>query len=240
MRFGVIIVGAGKGERLGTGVPKCLVRIENVPLMLIAAWPFERVGKIEEISLIVPTGSEDSIRIAAENLGIHRITTIVPGGERRHDSVLNGINSMPQNIDRIVIHDGARPLLSVKALERFLDVLEEERAVMIGVPVHDTLHVDNAGQAAEGPDRANLIAAQTPQGFDSTLLRNAFAAGEEREISFTDEVTLVRETMGVSARIVMGDAANIKITGSDDLRFYDLALKARARQMRGGQNAENW
>ncbi|MDP8240196.1 MAG: 2-C-methyl-D-erythritol 4-phosphate cytidylyltransferase [Candidatus Hatepunaea meridiana] len=234
MKFGAVIVGAGKGERLGKQTPKCLVRINNIPLLLIATLPFDRTTLVESIILVVPPGSEEEVRLSVEELRLKSITTIVPDGERRQDSVLNGIKALPDDIDRVIIHDGARVLLSIKVLERFISVLEQESAVLMAVPVSDTLHRDSDGYALAGPDRTCLIGAQTPQGFDRHLLIEAFEIASERDLSFTDEVTMVRELLNVNARIVEGEASNIKITRPDDLIFHDQALRTRVKLLKGG------
>jgi len=234
MKFGAVIVGAGKGKRLGKQTPKCLVRINNVPLLLIAALPFDRTDLVESIVLVVPSGSKEEIRLSVEELRLKSKITIVPGGERRQDSVLNGIKALSDDIDRVIIHDGARVLLSMRALERFINVLEQESAVLMAVPVSDTLHRDSDDYAFSGPDRTSLIAAQTPQGFERALLLEAFNIALERSLSFTDEVTMVRELLNVNARIVEGEASNIKITRPDDLIFYDQALRPRVKLLKGG------
>ncbi|NQT34949.1 2-C-methyl-D-erythritol 4-phosphate cytidylyltransferase [bacterium] len=233
MKFGVVIVGAGKGERLGRATPKCMVKIDKVPLLLLSVWVFEQSNDIESIVLVVPPGYEKDIDLDIKQLRFQNVTSIVPGAERRQDSVLHGIQALSRDIDRVIIHDGARPLLSTDVLNRFLTALKEEQSVFVGIPVTDTLHKNIEGYAQSAPNRIDLIAAQTPQGFDRSLLLEAFFAGEERQLTVTDEATLVRETMDVSVRIVEGEIMNVKITRPEDLELYNLPLKTRVREMRG-------
>ncbi len=233
MKFGVVIVGAGKGERLGRATPKCMVEIDKVPLLLLSVWVFEQSDDIESIVLVVPPGYEEDIDLDIKQLKFKNITSIVTGAKRRQDSVLNGIQALSRDVDRVIIHDGARPLLSTDVMNRFLTALKEEQPVLVGVPVNDTLHKNIEGYAHSAPNRIDLIAAQTPQGFDRSLLLEAFFIGEERQLSVTDEATLVRETMDVSVRIVEGETMNVKITRPEDLELYNIPLKTRVREMRG-------
>ncbi len=233
MRFGVVIVGAGKGERLGRGTPKCMVKIDQVPLLLMSAWAFEKSVDVETIVLVVPPGFERDIDLDIKQLRFQNVISIVAGAERRQDSVLNGIQTLPRDVDRVIIHDGARPLLSLGLINRFIEVLKKEQPVFVGIPVNDTIHKNIKGYAHNAPDRIDLIAAQTPQGFDRSLLLEAFFVGEEQQLTVTDEATLVRETMDVSARIVGGETINAKITRPEDLELYNMPLKMIAREMRG-------
>ncbi len=201
--------------------------------MLLSTWAFEKSIDIESIVLVVPPGYEQDIDLDVKQLKFQNVTSIVPGAERRQDSVLHGLQTLPRDIDRIIIHDGARPLLSLEVVKRFLRVLKEEQPVFVGIPVNDTLHKNIEGYAHSAPDRIDLVAAQTPQGFDRSLLLEAFFVGEERQLTVTDEATLVRETMDVSVRIVEGETMNVKITRPEDLELYNIPLKMRVREMRG-------
>ena len=233
MSFGVVIVGAGKGERLGMLQPKCLVRVDDIPLLLVSTWAFERVEQIAEIVLVVPAGYDDEVQSACKESKLERVKAVVSGDDRRQDSVFNGIVALSTDVENVLIHDGARPLLTVEIIERLLEALKDEPAAFAAVPVSDTIHIDREGSAVKGPERINLVAAQTPQGFSRDLLLDAFDRCKQRRLTFTDEVAMVREVIGVNARIVPGEIANIKITGPEDLRLYDSLLKERVRQMKG-------
>ncbi len=232
MKFGTIIVGAGKGERLKSTVPKCLIRIEGVPLIVVSAWAFNEVELIDTISLVVPAGYESEIQTTVETIGLHKVIAVVSGGARRQDSVNNGLEALPSDIDRVLIHDGARSLISTGLIMRVVEALRQHSAVTAAVPVGNTLHRNENGCAVQGVDRSNLWGAQTPQGFDRKLLIEAFKQAEQKNLSVTDEVTLVRDTMDVKARLVMGEASNLKITHPDDLDLFRHHLEERVKQMK--------
>ena len=231
MVIGAVIVGAGQGQRLGAEAPKCLVRIDGISLLLMAAWPFQKARALEEVVLVVPPGTEDEVRQAVSRTGFTAVRSVVAGGDRRQDSVLAGVKALSSEIDRVLIHDGARPLLSVGLVERLIEALRSAPAVTAALPVADTLHHNVDGYAAPGPERMDLIVAQTPQGFERKLLMEAFQNAEKGCLTTTDEATLVRETMGIQARLIPGEVGNIKITQPGDLTFYNQQLRARAKEI---------
>lgn len=231
---GVVIVGAGKGERLGSSVPKCLLKVENVPLILMAAFPFEKADKVKEIVLVLPKECEEEIRHQAKELGFRKIRAIVPGGELRQDSVLSGLNALSDEVDRVMIHDGARCLVSSEIIERIIRAMKDEPAVLAAIEVGDTIHRINRNFADRAPDRKELVAAQTPQGFTKKLISQAFIKAARERLVVSDEVTLVRDVMGVVSFIVSGDRCNVKITHPDDLDLYSAQLQKRALQVKEG------
>jgi len=229
MKFSTIIVGAGRGERLGKDIPKCLYPIRGIPLMLLSVLPFEQVEEAGEIILVVPDSFVDDVKSAVAKYGLTRVKSIVPGGAHRQDSVLKGLEAVQGDVGRILIHDGARPLLSVELVKRMIESLKDERAAVAALNVTDTMHTARGLHAYAGPDRRGLVAAQTPQGFDRKLILEAFERAIEQSFKFTDEVMLIREMVGVYAAIVLGEAANVKITRPGDLDFYGAMLDEKAK-----------
>ena len=234
MNFGAVIVGAGKGERLNGEIPKCLLEIDSIPLILMAAFPFDKCRRIKSIAVVVPTGYEDYIQKKAREYGFTKIDSVVAGGLFRPDSVQAGISSFREEIDRVLIHDGARPLLPVSSVEQCLDSLARNEVITIARSVSDTLHANKDGIAFAGPDRKELVAVQTPQGFDLQLLREAFAMSSSGSIVYTDEVALVRDMLSIKAQIVLSESPNIKITYPGDLDFYAPQLRKRVAEMKEG------
>lgn len=224
MTTGAIIVAAGRGERLGIGVPKGLVEIDGIPLVLIAANAFQEAASVDKIVLVVPEGFEESILRLCQKFHLTKVIATTHGGIERQDSVFAGLTALPKECDRILIHDGARPFVTVALIDRVASSLGTHKASMAGLPVNDTLHINKSGIAVEGPDRSMLIAAQTPQGFHRQVLISAFEVGNSRGEKYTDEVTLLRKTLGINAAIVQGETQNIKITRPGDLEFYEHQL----------------
>ena len=229
MKFGTVIVGGGKGERLGKDIPKCLYPIRGIPLMLLSILPFEQVKESGDIVLVVPDGFEGDIKSEVKKYGLSRVSNIVPGGAQRQDSVLKGLQAVQSNVDRVLIHDGARPLLTGELVRRMIESLKDEQAAVAALHVTDTMHTARGLHAYAGPDRRGLVAAQTPQGFDRKLILQAFERANDQSFKFTDEVMLIREMVSVYAAIVLGETANVKITRPDDLDFYDAMLDEKAK-----------
>jgi len=233
MKFGAVIVGGGKGERLGATLPKCLLPIDGIPILLLSVYPFQLISDISAISLVVPHDWEDEVRGFVELYELTRVTAVVPGGERRQDSVQNGIRALPVEVDRVIIHDGARPLTKVDLIKDTIEALRHFAAVTTALPISDTIHRWEDGFAEQGPDRANLWGAQTPQGFQRTLLTEAYKLSILEQIAFTDEVSLVRKAHGIHAKLVKGDPCNVKITFPEDIALFAAQLSARAKNVGG-------
>jgi 2-C-methyl-D-erythritol 4-phosphate cytidylyltransferase len=167
-------------------------------------------------------------RLAAAEAG-SKPTAVVAGGERRQDSVLAGVEALP-DCAVVAIHDGARPFVTAAMIDAGLAALGAAPAAIAVAPVVDTIkRVDAAGRVIETPARASLRAAQTPQFFRLTTLRAAYARADwARE--YTDEAGLV-EVLGEPVATFAGDPRNIKITTPHDL----IVAEAIWRAGRGGE-----
>jgi len=229
---GAVIVGAGRGERLGAGTPKCFVEIEGIPLLFLSALAFEHCEGIAEIVLVVPESYEANCLAFAKSSGFTKIVRAVAGGDRRQDSVLAGIYGLSPQCDRVLIHDGARPFVTSALISKMVSALDEHDAVFAALPVADTLHVTN-GRIHPGPDRNRLLAAQTPQGSRKDLLVAALEWSLDSGIGGTDEITMLYNHSEPVVHAVDGETANIKITRAEDLEFYAPQLKERAADVRG-------
>jgi len=233
LTIGAVIVGAGRGERLGDSTPKCLVKVAGVPLLALAAAPFQECSAISRIALVVPGGFEEEVRQHTRDYGLMKVAVVIPGGERRQDSVEGGINAIGPDCDGVLIHDGARSLVSTTLIDAVCTALADYEAVLPGLAVTDAMHIKNGDHADRGLDRRSLVAAQTPQGFRRDLLFESLARGRERDLTADDEVSLVRETHGVRARIIAGERGNVKLTWPEDLMNYRATLIERALAMGG-------
>ncbi len=224
MSTGAIIVAAGRGERLGRGVPKGLIEIDGVPLLMLSTLAFECSASIACIVLVVPSGFEEIVMEQCRQYRLGKVVAAVAGGAERQDSVAEGLKALPESCDCALIHDGARPFVSSLLIEQVSASLRTHKAAFAAVPISDTLHQKKGGMAFDGPDRAILVAAQTPQGFHRTILSEAMRMNSLKNDKFSDEVTLLRNVLHINAAIVPGDSGNIKITRSQDIEFYDYRL----------------
>jgi 2-C-methyl-D-erythritol 4-phosphate cytidylyltransferase/2-C-methyl-D-erythritol 2,4-cyclodiphosphate synthase len=233
MRFSAVIVAAGVGARAGPGEAKQWRRLAG---KAVARWSAEALlaAGADELVVVIGEGQEDRAREALAGLGSHKL---VPGGAARSDSVKAGLAALSGAADQVVlVHDAARPLLTIEHVRRLLDALATAPAAILALPLADTLKRDDgAGRIVGTPSRAGLWRAQTPQGFRLDALKAAYAAwpaGEEP----TDEA-IVLERAGVAVALVPGDPALAKLTYPEDFTMAELIAGA-ARTLRIGQGLD--
>ena len=150
--------------------------------------------------------------------------TWINGGNTRQESVSNGVNNLPNNAMKVLIHDGARCLIKPEFIDKCFTELEENDAVILAVKVTDTIKVVNENRIIkETPDRNFLWAAQTPQGFSVTQLKKAHQKAKENSWNVTDDASLF-ERLQWPVKIIEGNSTNIKITSPIDLKIASLFL----------------
>ena len=148
----------------------------------------------------------------------------INGGNTRQESVRNGINNLPNNATKVLIHDGARCLIKPELIDKCFKELEKNDAVILAVKVTDTIKVVNENRIIkETPDRNFLWAAQTPQGFLVTQLKKAHQIAKENSWNVTDDASLF-ERLQWPVKIIEGNTTNIKITSPNDLKIASLFL----------------
>ena len=148
----------------------------------------------------------------------------INGGNTRQESVRNGVNNLPNNAMKVLIHDGARCLIKPELIDKCSNELEDYDAVILAVKVTDTIKVVNENQIIkETPNRNSLWAAQTPQGFLVSQLKKAHQKAKENSWNVTDDASLF-ERLQWPVKIIEGNSTNIKITSPIDLQIASLFL----------------
>lgn len=221
---GVILAAAGEGRRLGYKLPKALVPLAGTPLFLHSLKTFARLPYVKEIAVVLPAEWVDAIRKKlGKRLETLKVTTLVPGGARRQDSVRIGLERTRSPI--VLVHDAARPLVTPKAITDLTQAAAKHGAAVLSHPAVDTIKIADArGRVVSTPDRALVWHAQTPQGFRRKVLENAYKVNGEADA--TDDVQLV-ERAGGKVVIVPGPATNFKVTTPDDLARAAKLLDSR-------------
>lgn len=210
MTVAVVVPAAGRGERLGAGAPKALRTLAGRTLLDHAVERLRRAERVDLVVVAVPAGEADRL---AEELSV----TAVTGGADRQESVAAALAALPAEVDVVLVHDAARPLVPPALVDAVADaVLAGAPAVVPGLPVTDTIkRVDDDGHVLETPARASLRAIQTPQGFRRDVLERA-----HREVPpgtpVTDDAGLV-ELLGVPVLVVPGAEDAFKVTRPADL-----------------------
>ena len=220
-----IVVAGGSGSRMGTSTKKQYLKIKDKESLVYTVECFQNMPEIQEI--VVVTGKEDITyveKLLKDTYKINKVSYIVAGGKERQDSVYNGIQAADEKSDYLVIHDGARPLITKEVVRAGLDMAYAHRASIIAVPVKDTIKlVSKDGKVEDTPDRSSLWSVQTPQIFEKELIIHAHEYAKEHGLSVTDDSMLV-EAIGVPVYIVEGEYTNIKITTPEDLIIAEKML----------------
>ena len=223
-----LIPAAGSGARMGSTVKKPYLLLAGRPILYHALKAFDRAPSVDRIILAVAPGEEaccetDVVRKFSFNKNI----TVIAGGEVRQESVRRLLEQVPKETPLVLIHDGARPLITVDLIERALKETEKWQATVAAIPVKDTIQAtDEAGFVQETLPRDRLWSIQTPQTFELQLIREAHQKARKDGFIGTDEGSLVTR-LGRPVKIIMGAYDNIKVTTSEDLIMAEALLKKR-------------
>lgn len=212
-----IIVAGGKGLRMGADIPKQFLEVGGKPILMHTIQRFADYDAKMQIILVLPHEQQDYWRQLCSQYGFTVPHIIVDGGDTRFQSCKNGIMAIPGDVTEGVvgIHDGVRPFVSAEVIKRCYETAREEYAAIPVMPVVDTLRFVDRHGGGKNVYREDYRIVQTPQAFDLSLIRQAYAQpyGE----SFTDDASVV-ESLGCSVRMVEGNRENIKITTQFDLK----------------------
>jgi 2-C-methyl-D-erythritol 4-phosphate cytidylyltransferase len=212
-----VIVAGGKGERFGSDTPKQFLKLNSRPVL---SWSIDALlPLVEDLVVVLPEDQIDHWLDISDRNNESTDYIITNGGRTRSDSVLNGLNALPEIDDAMIaVHDAARPLISQKLIARLFHNCKEHGNAIPVTGMRDSLRSIGKSGVSSSIDRSKIVAVQTPQIFMASLLRNAYKSSES--ISYTDDASLV-ETSGTDIHLVEGDPWNIKLTYPDDLRVAE-------------------
>lgn len=211
-----IILGGGRGTRMKESIPKQFLKLNG---KRIASYSLNIFKEIDEISEIVIVCAEEYRDIFSEGS-----YTFANPGERRQDSVYNGVMALQSDPDFICIHDSARPLVTKNMAQKVIYAAYENGAAALGVPVKFTIkELDTQGFVKQTPNRDYYWEIQTPQVIKSSLLREGFHYINENKLTVSDDVSII-ELMRHPVKLVEGCYSNIKITTVEDLFLAEKLL----------------
>ena len=219
----LLIPAAGSGSRMQAGKNKLLIELEGESLIY---WTLKSIFSASSISWVGIIGQPKDKELLLNSLKdfSHKVKWI-NGGETRQESVFNGLNSLPKDAEKVLIHDGARCLINPELINKCAAELEENEAVIVATKVTDTIKiVDSEGFIKDTPNRQYLWAAQTPQGFLVDSLKKAHAMAIDKNFIVTDDASLF-EMLNWKVKIIEGNYSNIKVTSPIDLKIAKLFLK---------------
>jgi 2-C-methyl-D-erythritol 4-phosphate cytidylyltransferase len=186
---------------------------------------FQQSQAVRDVVIVAGSHTIADVRALVSGGTWSKVKGIVEGGVERSISVLCGVRALAADVDVCVIHDAARPLVTVGFIERSAAVAAVDGAAIVAIPVTDTLkRAGDGGIVAETIDRSTLWAAQTPQAFGRKALIEAFASASDTSV--TDEAMLF-DRLGLPVRIVNGSRDNLKVTVPEDLPIVDFLMRAR-------------
>jgi 2-C-methyl-D-erythritol 4-phosphate cytidylyltransferase len=223
-----IIVAAGEGRRIGGEVPKTYLLIAGRPMLLRTLDRFYSASIIGKVILVVAANElsrcEELLR--RDSKLADRSWVLQTGGVTRQQSVKRGLESIDADTDIVVIHDGARPLVSPDLISRCIAEVHDKSAVVVGLPVRDTVKIVSEDRWVQTtPPRNSLWEIQTPQAFRKDLIVAAHDWAERQGVvEATDDATLV-EQMGEPVFVIEGERTNVKITVPEDVWLAETLIR---------------
>lgn len=239
-----IVLAGGKGSRMQSDVPKQYMELLGKPLLYYALKAFED-SDVERVVLVTAEGDEEYCKKElVEQFGFTKVCGIVAGGAERYASVWNGLKSLKTQTeesgvreeqpggnepDYVLIHDGARPLVTAELINRLIAETKQYGACVAGMPVKDTIQMtDERGTITLTPKRDSLWTAQTPQSFEFSLAYDAYERlMQEPEINVTDDAMVVGMYHDIPIQMVRGSYTNMKVTTPEDMVLAEAFLKKR-------------
>ena len=239
MTVAVLVLAAGRGERLGHALPKAFVPLKGRSLL---ARSLATLSRVPEVSCLIPVVARadlaryEAVRVELEaEIGSGKLRPPVPGGVERQDSVAAGLAALPGAIEWVAVHDAARCLVSLEEVARVIAVARAHGAALLAHPARDTIKRVRGGCVVETPPRSECWVAQTPQVFRLELLREAMAKARAEGLVATDDAQLV-ERLGVPVHVVEGSPRNLKLTWPGDLAAAEAWLSEESgRDGEGGE-----
>jgi 2-C-methyl-D-erythritol 4-phosphate cytidylyltransferase len=223
----LLIPAAGMGKRMGSQGNKLLLTLLNKPLLSWTLLAAEASSSIQWIGIMGQTYDFPAFKDILADLNLSKPINLIQGGETRQESVYNGLQALPDDAQQVLIHDGARCLGTPELFNRCAEALKDCKGLIAAIPVKDTIKiVDSEHFIKDTPERSNLWAAQTPQGFDVQLLKECHEKGRKLGWEVTDDAALF-EKCGIPVKIVQGEETNLKITTPVDLAIAEFILKQR-------------
>ncbi len=217
-RVAAIIPAAGSGVRLGAQIPKAFIELDGISLLTRSALAMSRVADV-----IIVAAPSDELELASQQLtNVDAEVHIVAGGQARQDSIANALAVLPDDVQFVLVHDAARPLVPVEVTNRVISELQNGAVAVIPVlPIADTIkRVDAQNNVIETVDRNQLRRVQTQQGFTRETLHHAYA---DPTVVATDDAGLM-EVLGIPVLTVAGDELAMKVTTAHDLQIASALL----------------
>jgi len=220
-----IFPAAGQGKRMKASVNKVFLELMGKPILVHTLLAFSRCDAID--NLIVVVGADEVTFIKALLTAVPGLKPykVIAGSTERQYSIFNGLAQLSPATDVVLVHDGARPLVSCQIISAVVEEARKSGAAIAAVPAKDTIKIVDKDELVEAtPDRQSLWTVQTPQGFTKEVIVKAYQQAANDEFLGTDDSSLV-ERIGVRVKVVQGDYSNIKVTTPEDLLIAEAFMR---------------
>lgn len=227
---GAIVLAGGQGKRMQSKVQKQYMLLSGKPLIVYALNAFEK-SSVDKIVLVTGTGEEESVREKiVDAYGFSKVSAVVAGGKERYHSVYEGLKQL-EDCEYVLIHDGARPMITEDIIERAIAGAKQYCACVVGMPVKDTIKIVGTDEFAEKtPERSRLWQVQTPQAFSYELIRQAYdeiMADPELQSGITDDAMVVESRTDCKVKLIKGSYENLKVTTPEDLLLAEALIRGK-------------
>jgi 2-C-methyl-D-erythritol 4-phosphate cytidylyltransferase len=228
-----VVAAGGSGERFGGATGKQLAVIDGMPLLAHTLLAFDACPDVDVVVVVThPDRVDEYRRVAVEAAGVRKVIAVVAGGATRVQSVRAGLAALPEDVDLVAVHDGARAAITPATISAAFGMLASHAdvdGVVVGHPSVDTIkEVDAGGRVIATPDRNRYWIAQTPQVFRAAALSRAYWRAGIAGYEGTDDAALV-EAVGGTVMMVAGPRSNLKVTVPEDLDMLSALLSARRK-----------
>ena len=219
-----VVLAAGAGKRMHSDVHKQYMMLAGRPVLFYALQAFAE-SAVTDIVVVVGAGE------IVEKYHIQKVCAVVEGGRERYHSVYEGLKAADGS-DYVLIHDGARPLVTADIISRSIACVREGDSCVVGMPVKDTIKVVGAdGFAKETPERSSLWQVQTPQTFPYGRIRKAYEkVMAQGDSAVTDDAMMLETAFGEQVRVIEGSYQNLKITTPEDIMAAELYLNRKSEK----------
>ena len=220
----VIFPAAGAGRRMKADRNKGFLELSGVPILLRTLRRFSAVPAVAELIVVVAKDEVAFVEEMLEKAQGLKPWRVAQGGAERQYSIANGMAHLAADADVVLVHDAARPLVSLAAIEAVISAAREKGAAIAAVRAKNTIKVvGEDGRVEATPSRASLWEVQTPQGFRREILQRAYEKAAQDGFLGTDDASLV-ERIGAAVFVVESDYGNLKITTPEDLWMAEALL----------------
>ncbi|GAY77773.1 2-C-methyl-D-erythritol 4-phosphate cytidylyltransferase [Sporolactobacillus inulinus] len=225
MDYQVVVLAAGQGKRMGADTNKVLLDLAGAPVIVRTLRVFETDPMCSGIVIVTRADEADQFRALVQHYHLEKVRAFAEGGKERQESVCSGLERLPQDPEMIVlIHDGARPFITHACIAKAVESAQEYGAALLAVPVKDTIKQAAHLEVEKTLERKSLWAAQTPQAFRLSVIREAHQQSAAAHFMGTDDASLV-ERLGMPVAVVEGSYRNIKLTTPEDLLIAQLFME---------------